>query len=305
MYENMGSDTYPLEAETKDFFEKAAGEGLEMRQGQVEMAQEICEAIKDHKPLAVEAEVGIGKSYAYLVPAVMEYLRTNKQIIIATSTIALQEQLMKDSKSVMKMIWTSIEITVAKGMRNYICPRRLNNAIKRQKDKEIYQSISAMMNKKGSDRASVGINIPDKEWELINVQNYGEKCHNCIMKSSCGYYTLREQLRKGHGIVICNQNMLVAHLQNLNTGGRGIFNPDGGMVIVDEAHNLESKFRESVTTSFSRDELENIVRSCITKTPNRRKAETEKYVLDTIEYIELLYKRLIRQVREQRKTNRH
>ncbi len=108
MYENMGSDTYPLEAETKDFFEKAAGEGLEMRQGQVEMAQEICEAIKDHKPLAVEAEVGIGKSYAYLVPAVMEYLRTNKQIIIATSTIALQEQLMKDSKSVMKMIWTSI-----------------------------------------------------------------------------------------------------------------------------------------------------------------------------------------------------
>ena len=303
MYENMGSDTYPLEAETKDFFEKAAGEGLEMRQGQVEMAQEICEAIKDHKPLAVEAEVGIGKSYAYLVPAVMEYLRTNKQIIIATSTIALQEQLMKDSKSVMKMIWTSIEITVAKGMRNYICPRRLNNAIKRQKDKEIYQSISAMMNKKGSDRASVGINIPDKEWELINVQNYGEKCHNCIMKSSCGYYTLREQLRKGHGIVICNQNMLVAHLQNLNTGGRGIFNPDGGMVIVDEAHNLESKFRESFTTSFSRDELENIVRSCITKTPNRRKAETEKYVLDTIEYIELLYKRLIRQVREQRKTN--
>ncbi len=133
--------------------------------------------------------------------------------------------------------------TVAKGMRNYICPRRLNNAIKRQKDKEIYQSISAMMNKKGSDRASVGINIPDKEWELINVQNYGEKCHNCIMKSSCGYYTLREQLRKGHGIVICNQNMLVAHLQNLNTGGRGIFNPDGGMVIVSLKHPTAEKQR--------------------------------------------------------------
>ena len=192
MYENIGSDTYPLEAETKAFFEKAAAEGLEMRQGQVEMALEICEAIKAHKPLAVEAEVGIGKSYAYLVPAVMEYLRTNKQIIIATSTIALQEQLMKDNKSVMKMIGTSIEITVAKGMRNYLCPRRLNNAIKRQKDKEIYQSISAMMNKKGSDRASVGINIPDKEWELVNVQNYGEKCHNCMMKGSCSYYVLRE-----------------------------------------------------------------------------------------------------------------
>ena len=112
MYENIGSDTYPLEAETKAFFEKAAAESLEMRQGQVEMALEICEAIKAHKPLAVDAEVGIGKSYAYLVPAVMEHSRTHRQIIIATSTIALQEQLMKDSKSVMKMIGTSIEITV-------------------------------------------------------------------------------------------------------------------------------------------------------------------------------------------------
>lgn len=303
MYEIMQKSTYPIEDSVRAFFQQAAENGFELRQGQVDMALDICEAIKDRKPLTVEAEVGIGKSYAYLVPAVMEYSKSYKQIIIATSTIALQEQLMKDTKSVMKMTGININVTVAKGMRNYICPRRLNNAIKRQKDKEIYQSISAMMNKKGSDRASVGINIPDKEWELINVQNYGEKCHNCIMKSSCGYYTLREQLRKGHGIVICNQNMLVAHLQNLNTGGRGIFNPDGGMVIVDEAHNLESKFRESFTAAFSRDELESVVRSCITKTPNRRKAETEKYVLDTIEYIELLYKRLIRQVREQRKTN--
>ena len=303
MYEIMQKSTYPIEDSVRAFFQQAAENGFELRQGQVDMALDICEAIKDHKPLTVEAEVGIGKSYAYLVPAVMEYSKSYKQIIIATSTIALQEQLMKDAKSVMKMTGININVTVAKGMKNYICPRRLNNAIKRQKDKEIYQSISAMMNKKGSDRASVGINIPDKEWELINVQNYGEKCHNCIMKSSCGYYTLREQLRKGHGIVICNQNMLVAHLQNLNTGGRGIFNPDGGMVIVDEAHNLESKFRESFTAAFSRDELESVVRSCITKTPNRRKAETEKYVLDTIEYIELLYKRLIRQVREQRKTN--
>lgn len=303
MYEIVDRGTYPIADSTRTFFEKAAYEGLELRQGQVDMALEICEAIKDHKPLTVEAEVGIGKSFAYLVPAVMEYSRTHKQIIIATSTIALQEQLMKDVNSVMKRTGINIDITVAKGMRNYLCPKRVENAIKRQKNKDIYRNISAMIKKKGSDRASMGINVPDKIWELVNVQNYGEKCHNCMMKGSCGYYALRERLRKGHCIVICNQNMLVAHMQNLSTGGRGIFDPDGGMVIVDEAHNLESKFRDALTTAFSRDELENIVRSCITKTPNRRKAETEKYALDTIEYIEQLYKRLVRQVSEQRKTN--
>ena len=137
----------------------------------------------------------------------------------------------------------------------------------------------------------------------MNVQNYGEKCHNCMMKSQCEYYALRERLRNDHGIVICNQNMLVAHLQNLSTGGRGIFDSDGGMVIIDEVHNLESKFRDAFTTSFSRDELETIIKSCITKAPNRKKAESEKYAEETIECIEQLYKHLVRQVSEQKKTN--
>ena len=303
MYEIVDRGTYPIADSTRTFFEKAAYEGLELRQGQVDMALEICEAIKDHKPLTVEAEVGIGKSYAYLVPAVMEHSRTHRQIIIATSTIALQEQLMKDSKSVMKMIGTSIEITVAKGMRNYLCPKRLENAVRKQKDKEIFKDISAMVKKKGSDRASMGINVPDNVWALVNVQNYGMKCHSCIMKGSCEYYALRERLKKGHGIVICNQNMLVAHFQNISTGGRGIFDTDGGMVIVDEAHNLESKFRDAFTTSFSRDELEAFIRNCSSKAPYRKKAEVEKYAADTIEYIEQLYKHLVRQVSEQRKTN--
>ncbi len=303
MYEMIQSDTYPLADSTRAFFEKAADTGLELRQGQVDMALEICEAIKEHKPLAVEAEVGIGKSYAYLVPAVTEYSISHKQIVIATSTIALQEQLMKDTESVMKMTGISINITVAKGMRNYLCPRRLENAVRKQKNSEIFRDISAMMKKKGSDRASMGINVPDKVWELVNVQNYGEKCHNCMMKSRCEYYALRERLRKSHGVVICNQNMLVAHMQNLSTGGRGLFNSDGGMVIIDEAHNLESKFRDAFTTSFSRDELETIVRNCSSKAPSRKKAEVGKYADDTIEYIEQLYKHLVRQVSEQRKTN--
>lgn len=65
--------TYPVAQGTQTFFEKAATAGLELRTGQVEMAMEICEAIMKTTPLAVEAEVGIGKSYAYLIPAVMKY----------------------------------------------------------------------------------------------------------------------------------------------------------------------------------------------------------------------------------------
>ncbi|SDA29526.1 ATP-dependent DNA helicase DinG [Ruminococcus sp. YE71] len=295
--------SYPIDESTKYFFEKAAYDGLELRPGQLEMALEVCEAIKERKPLAVEAEVGIGKSYAYLVPAVMEYMKSHRQIIIATSTIALQEQLAKDAANVLKMTGLSIDITVAKGMRNYLCPKRLESAIKRQKDAAIFQDISSLMRSKGADRASIGINIPDKMWELVNVQNYGENCHNCKMKNDCEYYALRERLHNGNGIVICNQNMLVAHLQNISTGGRGIFDPNGSMVIIDEAHNLESKFREAFTTAFDCCELQNAVRHSISKIPKNRKAALEKFADDTIEYIEQLYRWLVRQVSEQRKAN--
>lgn len=303
MYEIIQRGTYPLEAETKAFFEKAAAEGLELRQGQVEMALEICEAIKDHKPLAVEAEVGIGKSYAYLVPAVLEYMRSHKQTVIATSTIALQEQLLKDAKNVISKLGVSIGITVAKGMRNYLCPGRVEAMLKKQKENDIFKDISTMMKEKGSDRASIGINVPDNVWELVNVQNYGDKCRYCMMKAHCEYYRLRETLRRGNGIVICNQNMLAAHLQNLFGGGKGIFNPDGGMMIIDEAHNLESKFRESFTESYSRDQFICIIRSCISRTSLRKKRDIEQYANDTADLIEQLYKQLVRQVSEQRKSN--
>lgn len=297
------STSYSISEVTKKFFEKATNDGLELRPGQLEMALEICEAIKEHKPLAVEAEVGIGKSYAYLVPAVMEYMKSHKQIIIATSTIALQEQLAKDAANVLKMTGLNIDVTVAKGMRNYLCPKRLESAIKRRRDNAIFRDISSLMRSKGADRASIGINVPDKTWELVNVQNYGEKCCNCAIKNTCDYYTLREKLHSENGIVICNQNMMVAHLQNFSTGGKGLFNSNNSMVIVDEAHNLESKFREAFTTAFDCRKLQNSVRHSVSKIPKNRKTELGKFAEDTIEYIEQLYKWLVRQVSEQRKAN--
>ena len=201
--------TYPVAQGTQTFFEKAATAGLELRTGQVEMAMEICEAIMKTTPLAVEAEVGIGKSYAYLIPAVMKYRKDHRQIVIATSTIALQEQLVKDTQNVLKMTDSYIDIILAKGMRNYICHRRLRMRLKKKDHLEIYDNLNIALRVNGYDRAKMGFNIPDRIWETVNVQNYNEKCHECSLNDTCGYYELRKKLRSGGGIVICNQNMLV------------------------------------------------------------------------------------------------
>ena len=90
----------PMNATVRAFFDKASECGLEMRDGQIEMSLEVTDAIIKKYPLAVEAGVGIGKSFAYLVPLVLNYFRERRQVIIATSTIALQEQLERDIHTV-------------------------------------------------------------------------------------------------------------------------------------------------------------------------------------------------------------
>ena len=97
----------------QDFFEKAAQNGLEKREGQIEMSLEICDAVVKKKPIAVEAEVGIGKSIAYFVPVILQHFQERRQMIIATSTIALQEQLENDVHTVLRMIGVKAEIIAA------------------------------------------------------------------------------------------------------------------------------------------------------------------------------------------------
>ena len=295
--------TYPVAQGTQTFFEKAATAGLELRTGQVEMAMEICEARMKTTPLAVEAEVGIGKSYAYLIPAVMKYRKDHRQIVIATSTIALQEQLVKDTQNVLKMTGSYIDIILAKGMRNYLCHRRLRMRLKKNDHLEIYDKLDVALRGYGYDRAKMGFNIPDRIWETVNVQNYNEKCHECPLNETCGYYELRKKLKSGGGIVICNQNMLVAHLQNSYPRGRGLFNPDGGMIIIDEAHNIESRFRDAYTRSMSFKDFVYTIRNCVDKTPYRRKDIIEPYANKTMAVADQLFKRLVRQVHEQDKEN--
>ncbi len=88
-----------------DFFmNKIPKLGFEQREGQEDMALDICNAIADRQHTIVEAGVGIGKSYAYIVPLLYYNKLFNKPVLIATSTIALQEQLIKDVKKICSYI---------------------------------------------------------------------------------------------------------------------------------------------------------------------------------------------------------
>ena len=94
------------------------------------MAVAVAQALEEERHLVVEAGTGVGKSLAYLVPAILFALEQKKKAIISTHTINLQEQLLhKDIPIVKKILPIEFEAALMKGRQNYLCPRRLERAL--------------------------------------------------------------------------------------------------------------------------------------------------------------------------------
>lgn len=202
-----------IRKQTADFFRNTAKNGLEIRHGQVEMADEVCTAFEKQLPLAVEAEVGIGKSLAYLVPAILKIAQDHRQIVIATSTIALQEQLNRDAHNVLKMLGVNIDIVVAKGMKKYICKRRLKGFVSRNKQDFTAMKLWDIVRNGSQDIAKINMKIPYRILNCAVICNFGsDRCQVCDCSNSCEYSEIRKRIAEGKNIVICNQNMLVSHL---------------------------------------------------------------------------------------------
>ena len=287
--------------QTEDFFRNTAENGLEIRQGQVEMADEVCTAFEKRLPLAVEAEVGIGKSFAYLVPAILKFVQDHKQIVIATSTIALQEQLKRDAHNVLKMLGVNIDIVVAKGMKNYICKRRLKGFVSRNKQDFTAKKLLDIVRNGSQDIAKINMKIPDRILEKITIRNFGnEYCNVCESTMSCEYSAIRKQIAKGQNIVICNQNMLVSHLINSNRS-QGIFNENCSAYIIDETHNIESKFRDAFSVSYSRKDLINKINGCSKMASSDKFKLVKKLIGSMCETVQKLYIELNRQVHQQQR----
>ena len=285
-----------LESAVKQFFAAAAESGLEIRAGQIEMADEICKVMTLKRPLAVEAEVGIGKSFAYLVPALMQYKKEHRQIVIATSTIALQEQLCRDAHAVMRRLGIEAEIILAKGMKNYACMKKVRSLYRKHtKDQKIMQLWHLVLSDK-QDKAQLGLRFDEAEWEQICVSNFGGRyCQQCDYSSKCAYSQLRARLISQNAVIICNQNMLVAHLMR-QQAGKNIFQPGFPVLIVDEAHNLESHFREAFTEYYDKTQIIHMVRECGYKSKNKNiLSMTQK----TINDIQALFEIFKDQVQEQ------
>lgn len=106
--------------------ETAIQNGYEEREGQWDMSCEITDAMKN---ILVEVGAGIRKTFAYIVPLLFYHQKYKKPIVIATSTIALQDQLAEDIEVTKKIINYYPDIIIAKGQNHFLCRYRCDNNI--------------------------------------------------------------------------------------------------------------------------------------------------------------------------------
>src|SRR5205809_6769987 len=103
---------------------------FEFRPQQQEMAAAVAKALEEERHLVIEAGTGVGKSLAYLAPAILFALDRHKKAIVSTHTINLQEQLLhKDIPILKTMLPVEFDAALLKVRQNYLCPRRLERAL--------------------------------------------------------------------------------------------------------------------------------------------------------------------------------
>ncbi len=220
--------------------------GFEARPGQVQMAQLIERGILEGLHTIVEAGTGVGKSLAYLIPAV----RSGKKIVVSTGTIALQEQLVsKDLPLVLRALGVPARVTLLKGRNHYLCKQKLERM---QSDRLIAPSRTMQQlwewgaRTQTGDRAELPFMPAGDEWEQLDADAddcVGEFCDHF---RDCHFFRKRDEA-KFADIVVVNHALFFLDLAM----GGGLL-PPYDVAILDEAHQCERWATAALTASLSR-----------------------------------------------------
>lgn len=221
----------------KNSNKRIKGFKLVYRQGQHRFSRDVMNAIKDNQILLVQAGVGIGKSMGYLIPIFTSYNNVNSfnSVVISTSNIALQQQLLTDINFVSNLLGIELKASIAKGIGNYACLSKINDliAVSDIKDKNLLLQLKNFINtKKTIDRDEL-MEVSDRIWEQVKIKSRGE-CSRCSYSRYCLYKNISREIVKSDIVVTNHANFVRSVIDDRDY----INNAD--MFIFDEAHKLES-----------------------------------------------------------------
>jgi ATP-dependent DNA helicase DinG len=219
--------------------------GFEPRPGQLQMARLIERGILENVHTIVEAGTGVGKSLAYLVPA----LRSGKKVVISTGTIALQEQLVrKDIPLVVDALGIAARVELLKGRNHYLCRQKYERM-----SAERLVAPSVAMEKlwqwaertETGDRAELPFSPRGDDWEALDADADDCVGEFCPRFADCWFFKRRDAARFAD-IVVVNHALFFLDL----VVGGGLL-PAYDIAILDEAHQCEKYATSALTATLS------------------------------------------------------
>ena len=231
---------------------------FEERPVQIELLKCIADAF-NHNLLGVyEAGTGVGKSFAYLIPAVLWAVTNKQRVIISTGTINLQQQLCeKDIPAVENILGKKIKYVLMKGRQNYICKRRLVESASvldlfEDEGDEIKRIADWADTSSTGSKSDMSFMPDDNAWTRVNSESDACMGKRCPYFNECFVMKVRKQAADA-SLIVVNHHLLFADIESRVSGGGyedAAVLPPYRHIIFDEAHGIEaaatSFFSESV-----------------------------------------------------------
>ena len=235
-------------------------EGYEFRQEQLQMAHEVARAFEASEHLVVEAGTGVGKSFAYLIPAISLALKAEQKVVISTNTISLQEQLVtKDIPFLQRVLPRDFNVVLAKGRRNYLSRRRLKNLLHYERGLfDTYEEVEEVAEIEEWVDQTIDGSRTDLAWQpqpqvWDKVASDRDNClgRNCETYDTCFYFKARREMHNAD-LLIVNHHLLFSDLaiRKNSEEAMGVL-PDYDYLIIDEAHHLEATATNHASVDFS------------------------------------------------------
>ena len=249
--------------------------GGQPREGQIQMAEAVANALTDRHHLLVQAGTGTGKSLAYLVPALVH----GKKVLVATATLALQRQLVerdlpKIQPALEKVLKRDLTFAVYKGVGNYLCLQKMNGA-EQDPDGDVLMEIGAL--EKDQKRLKAWAQTPgasgDRDdapdvdrrvWFANSVS--GRECvgkDDCAFGSQCFAVAAKAKAQTAD-VVVTNHTLLAIEIVDSHP-----ILPERDAVILDEAHEFMDRTTQAVTEELTAARVERAAKMAAKHMPSK------------------------------------
>jgi ATP-dependent DNA helicase DinG len=241
-----------------------AVEGFGWRQQQQAMAERVAAALEDGGTLICEAGTGTGKTYAYLVPALL----SGRKVIVATGTRNLQDQLYhRDLPALRRALGAPIQVALLKGRGNYLCLHRLDRSVSEpgalrpevRRDLGVIRDWASVT--RIGDIAEVALAENAPVWPAVTSTTDNCLGQDCPEWQRCHLLQARRRAQEAD-LVVINHHLLCADMV-LREEGFGEILPGADAVIVDEAHQLPDVATQFFGSSVSSRQLLDLARDLV------------------------------------------